>query len=138
MKIHAGVLLSPATCAVISPGLQDFLVSLRINGVQAPADVRQDIADIVEVGREFRSAELRLRAGDVRQEVRQVANACSPLSDSLTMTYSTTEAVERLGGSPRALQRRVARGTLKATRDARGWLRFDKAYVDQLLAERTR
>jgi excisionase family DNA binding protein len=53
------------------------------------------------------------------------------------MTYSTIEAVERLGVSPRALQRRVERGTLKATRNARGWLRFDAADVDRLVTERT-
>src|ERR1039458_9855998 len=131
MKIPGGILLSPATCAAIGPGLQDFLAGWHVNGLQAPEYVRLEGAGVADWGRRFQAASLAKRAPDVRQDVRSLANRRSSPAISDAVTYSTAQAAKKLGIGPRAAQRRAERGSLRATR-VRGELRFAKDQIDRL------
>ena len=133
MKVHSGILLSPATCAAIGPALQDFVVSLRVNGLQAPPDVRQEVQEVAEMGRRFQGAVLAKRQVDVRQDVRAVDGRRSPPAPSVSVTYSTKQVAAALGCGCRAVQRRAERGSLRATRTPGGKLRFDSAEVNRLV-----
>jgi excisionase family DNA binding protein len=140
VKIHAGILLSPVTCAAIGPALQDFLASWRTNGLQAPVDVRLEVGEVAELGRRYQAACLQKRAADVRSDrsdEHTLANACSPPAPSALVTYSTAEVAAALGIGCRAVQRRANRGSLRATRTPGGDLRFDKVQVDRLAKGRT-
>jgi excisionase family DNA binding protein len=138
MKIHAGILLSPATCAAIGPALQDFLASMRVSGLRTPEDVRLELLEVAELGRKFQVAQLQKRAADVRQGVRFVDSERSLVVPLPAMTCSTAEAARKLDIGCRAVQRRAERGTLRATRAPGGELRFDRAEIDRLVKERTR
>jgi hypothetical protein len=137
MKIHSGVLLSPATCAAIGPALQDFLASLRVSGLQAPSDVRIEIGEVAELGRRFQAAQMAKRAAERTSDERPLANGCSPSATSESVTYSSAETAKSLDIGPRAAQRRAKRGSLPATRIGREW-RFDAATIDRLAKGKAR
>jgi excisionase family DNA binding protein len=135
MKIPGGILLSPATCSVIGPHLQDVLAAMRVNGLQAPADVRLEIQEVAELGRRYQAACLQKRAADVRPggpSEHSLANTCSPPAPLPAMTYSTAQVAAALGIGRRAVQRRAERGSLRAARTPGGELRFDSAEVDRI------
>ena len=138
MKIHSGILLSPATCAIIGPGLLDLLASRRLNGLRTSEDVRLELLEVAELGRKFQVAQLQKRAADVRSDVRSVDCPRSPVVPLPAVTYSTTQVAAALDIGCRAVQRRAERGTLRATRAPGGELRFDRAEIDRLVKERTR
>jgi len=132
VKVHAGVLLSPATCAAIGPALQDFLASWRVNGLQAPSDVRIEIREVAELGRRFQAAQMAKRAAERTSDERPLANECSPSATSVAVTYSSAQAAKRLGVGQRAVQRRAERGSLRALRTPGGELRFERAEIDRI------
>jgi len=108
--------------------------------------VISDATDLVELGRalrlldkEYRRDGLRMRpqlatlAGEVAALI--AARRTSPRGASrfpiVTMGSMSTSAVAKhLGISPRAVRYRVEAGQLRAYRDARSRLRFDRADVD--------
>ncbi len=140
MKIPGGILLSPATCATIGPALLDSLAAWRVNGLQAPPDVRLEVEEVAELGRRYQAATLQKRAADVRSDrsdEHSLANGCSLPAPSALVTYSTAQVAAALDIGCRAVQRRAERGSLPATRIGRQW-RFDAADVDRLVEERTR
>ena len=137
MKIHAGVLLSPATCAAIGPALLDLIAARRVSGLPTPADVRLEVEEVAELGRRFKAATLQKRQEDVRQTVRFVDWPRSPVVPLSAVTYSSTQVAVALGIGCRAVQRRAERGSLRATRVGREW-RFDAATIDRLAERRTR
>jgi hypothetical protein len=132
MKVHAGILLSPATCAAIGPHLLDFVAGWRTNGLRTPDDVRSEVLEVAELGRRFQAVQLQKRTADVRSDVRSVANRRSSPAVSVSVTYSTAEVAKKLHIGSRAVQRRAERGSLRTTR-ASGELRFDSAEVDRLV-----
>jgi excisionase family DNA binding protein len=132
MRVHSGILISAATCAVIGPALQDFLASMRVSGLRTPEDVRLELLEVAELGRKFQVAQLAKRGADVRQGVRFVDSERAPVVTSLAVTYSSAQAAKSLRIGVRAVQRRAERGSLRATRAPGGELRFDKAEVDRL------
>ena len=140
MKIHAGILLSPATCAAIGPNLLDLLAARRVSGLPTSESVRQELLEVDELGRRFQTAQLQKRAADVRSadsDEHSLANSCSPPATSVPVTYSSAEAATKLDIGPRAAQRRAQRGTLPATRIGREW-RFDAAEIDRLAKGKAR
>jgi excisionase family DNA binding protein len=132
MKVHAGILLSPATCAAIGPQLLDFLAGWRVAGLQAPRDVRTELEEIAELGRRFQAATLAKGQADVRQSVRLVDSPRAPVVALPAVTYSTGQVAKKLSIGPRAVQRRAERGSLRATRAPGGELRFDSAEVNRI------
>ena len=66
MKIHAGILLSPATCAAIGPNLLDLLAARRVTGLPTSESVRQELLEVDELASRFQTAQLQKRAADVR------------------------------------------------------------------------
>ncbi len=100
MRIHAGILLSAPTCAAIGPALLDSLAAWRVNGLQAPPDVRREVEEIAELGRRFQAAQQAKRQEDVRSgdsDEHLLANRCSPPSRSVSVTYSSTQVAVALG-----------------------------------------
>jgi excisionase family DNA binding protein len=139
VKIPGGILLSPATCAAIGPALLDSLAAWRVNGLQAPPDVRLEVAEIAELGRRYQAAQLAKRAAHVRMDrsdERRLANGCAPPAPSVSVTYSTAEAAKSLHTGVRAVQRRAERGSLPAVRVGRE-LRFAKADIDRIARKET-
>jgi excisionase family DNA binding protein len=113
----------------------DSLAAWRVNGVQAPPDVRLEVEEVAELGRQFQAAQLQKRAADVRMDCSDehlLANRRSPVVPLPAVTYSTAQAAKRLGIGERAAQRRAERGSLRATRAPGGELRFSKAEVDRI------
>ena len=131
MRVHAGILISPATCAAIGPALLDFLASRRVSGLPTSEDVRREVQEVSELGRRYQAAQLAKRGADGRQDVRSVANRRSPPAPSVSMT--TAQVAAALGTGCRAVQRRANRGSLRATRTPSGELRFDPAEIARLV-----
>jgi excisionase family DNA binding protein len=131
MKVHSGVLLSPATCAVIGPGLLDLLTARRVAGLPTPENVRREVQEVFELGRKFQAATLAKRQTDVRQDVRFVDCGRSSVVPSFAVTYSSAQAAKKLGIGQRAVQRRAERGSLRALRTPGGELRFERAEIDR-------
>jgi excisionase family DNA binding protein len=132
VRVHAGILISPATCAAIGPALLDFLAGWRVSGLPAPPDVRTELEEVAELGRRFQAATLAKGQADVRQSVRLVDCPRSSVVPLPAVTYSTAQAAKRLHIGSRAVQRRAERGSIRATRTPGGELRFSKAEVDRI------
>ncbi len=133
MKIHAGILLSPATCAAIGPNLLDLLAARRVSGLPTSESVRQELLEVDELGRRFQTAQLQKRAADVRSadsDEHSLANSCSPPATSVPVTYSSAEAATKLDIGPRAAQRRAQRAPSRRPASAAKW-RFDTAEIDR-------
>ena len=111
----------------------DSLAAWRVNGLRTPESVRQEVAEIAELGRRFQAARQAKRQVDVRPNVRFLDCPRSPVVTLPAVTISTTEAAKRLGIGERAVQRRAERGSLQATRTPSGELRFDAAEIDKLV-----
>jgi hypothetical protein len=139
MRVHAGILISPVTCAAIGPQLLDFLAGWRVNGLQAPSDVRQEVQEVAELGRRFQAATPAKGQADVRQSVRLVDSPRAPVVPlPAVKTYSTAQTAAALDVGCRAIQRRAERGTLPATCTPGGELRFDKGLIDRLAKGKAR